>query len=383
MNDNPNNEKFLVPTAVLKEYFNVDNIVGVVDHGNGHINHTFRVIFPTCEYIIQRINNDVFDNPFAVMQNLELVTNYIRKNLIYEGKDPRTCTLSTIETRYGQNMAIVDDNYWRCMRFINEGETFEKTTDLGIFEEAGKAVGDFQRLLEGFHTRILVDTIPHFHDTPYRYHHFLDIIKIDRNDRVKGCQEEIKYINSRKDKLGTIVELLNQHLIPRRVTHNDTKLNNIMFSKTTGKALGLIDLDTVMKGSLLYDYGDALRIGASTAAEDERDLDTVSVDLELFKAFTCGYLSVSKGIITPEELKHLVDGFFLMTFEVGMRFLTDYIDGDNYFKLKDDDKKNRPMLNLERARCQLKLAREVENQTEKLKQIINDILIKQGYGIQI
>lgn len=376
-------EKFAIPSAVLKEFFNVDKIVEVTPFGNGHINETYLVYFESCRYIVQKINYHVFDNPFAVMNNMELITSYIRKNVIYSGRDPRECVLTIIQTRYGQNMALVNDEYWRCVRFIEEGTTYDEAPNTEIFEEAGKAVGEFQKLLEGFHTRLLVDTIKHFHDTPYRYEHFLDVIKIDRLRRTTICRKEIRYITEHEKKLSVITDLLEDEIIPRRVTHNDTKLNNIMISKVTGKALGLIDLDTVMKGSLLYDYGDALRIGASTAAEDETDLSKVKVNFEMFEAFSRGYLKASKGIITTEEIKHLIDGFFLMTFEVGLRFLTDFIDGDQYFVLKPKEQKNRPFLNLERAKCQLKLASEIEKNEEKLKQILNNILTENEFGITL
>lgn len=373
----------LVPRSVLKEFFNPDNVVSIRPFGNGHINATFLVTFPTCRYILQRINDDVFENPFAVMNNIELVTSHIRKKVIYEGKDPRTCVLTTVFTRYGQNMAIVDDDYWRCTRFIEEGETLESTTDLEVFKEVGRCVGEFQALLHGFHTRTLVDTIKHFHDTPFRYQTFKNTVKIDDFDRVKECTDEIAFINAHKDKLNVITEPLEKCIIPRRVTHNDTKLNNIMISKTTHKALCLIDLDTVMKGSLLYDYGDALRIGCANAPEDETDLSKVTINFELFKTFTEGYLEAIKEIITPEEINLLVDGYFIICFELGMRFLTDYINGDTYFRLNEKDKTSRPKLNLERAKCQLKLASEVEENYDKLVAIVNEILESQKYSTRI
>lgn len=376
-----NDEKFIVPKAVLKEYFNVDNIIDVKPYGNGHINETYLVVFPTIKYILQKINGTVFSSPFTVMHNIELVTNFIRKNVIYNGKDPRQCLLTIILNKYDQNLTIVNEEFWRCTRFIDECVTYDQTDDPEIFEEAGRAVGGFQKDLNHFKTRLIADTIDHFHDTPYRYQKFLDIVKIDRVNRVIQCQDEIEFVKKRSNKLDTIINLLKDGAIPRRVTHNDTKLNNIMISKTTRKALGLLDLDTVMKGSLLYDYGDALRIGASTAAEDEVDLSKVKINIELVRAFTRGYLSEVKGVITDEEIKHLIDGYYLMTFEVGMRFLTDYIDGDNYFKINDELKKTRPNINLERARNQLKLVSEIENQYDTLENIVKDILVELEYEV--
>lgn len=376
-------DKFIVSNQVLKEYFNVNNIIDIIPFGSGHINSTFVVVFPTCRYLLQKINDDVFASPFAVMHNIELVTEYIKKNVIYDGKDPRVSVLTIVLNKHGQNLTMVEDDYWRCMRFIEEGITYDQTEDLEIFREVGRAIGEFQRYLNDFRTRLLADTIKHFHDTPYRYGTFLDIIKIDRIDRVKMCQPEIEFVKKYENRLGVITSLLEEKKIPRRVTHNDTKLNNIMISKSTGKALGLIDLDTVMKGSLLYDYGDALRLGASTASEDETDLSKVNINFDLFEAFTDGYLKEVKSIITDEEIKHLLDGYFIMTFEVGMRFLTDFIDGDKYFTLSDNLKETRPLINLERAKNQLKLAKEIDDNYEKLTQIINKILKNLDYNIII
>ena len=374
-------KRFLVPSSVLSDYFNVDNILDVLPYGNGHINKTYLVVFPTCKYIIQKINDNVFENPFAVTHNIELVTNHIRKKVIYDGKDERTCVLNNVLTKYGQSMAIVNNDYWRCTRFIEEGITYEQTNDPKIFEEAGVAVGQFQRHVDSLNSRLLVDTIKHFHDTPYRYNYFLDIVKIDRVNRANNCKKEIEYINNNKKNINIIVKLLNEKKIPRRVTHNDTKLNNIMIDKKTNKALGLIDLDTVMNGSLLYDYGDALRIGASKTREDEVNLNLVGINYKMFKAFSKGYLKEVKGIIKDEEIKHLIDGYFLMCFEVGLRFLTDYIDGDHYFTLSSDVKQSRPHINLERARNQLKLAYEVNLNRNKLTNILNDVLTDLNYRI--
>ena len=373
--------KFPLPNVVLSEYFKIENIIDVYPYGNGHINNTFLVEFPTCKYIIQKINDEVFPNPFAVMNNSELITAHIRKNVIYNGQDARTCVLTTILTKYGQTMAIVNDEYWRCTRFIEEGITYDQTDDPKIFEEAGRAIGLFHRHLDNFQARLLVDTIKHFHNTPYRYNTFLDVLKIDRVDRAKKCEDEINFVNDHKDKIGIITKLLHERKIPKRVTHNDTKLNNIMIDKETHKALALIDLDTVMKGSLLYDYGDALRCGASTREEDSTDLENVTVNMEFFKSFTRGYLQEVKGIIIDEEIKHLVYAYFLMCFEVGMRFLTDYIDGDRYFKLNSEQKQKRPNINLERAKNQLKLASEVEKHFDELTDIVNEVLSELGYRI--
>ena len=367
---------------VLKEYFNLDKIVDVHPYGAGLINHTFVVEFKETKYILQKINSYVFQSPVGVMHNINLITNYIRKKVIFEGRNYRHSTLTLIETKFGEPFAIVDDEYWRCYTCIN-GVTYNTTTDPEIFYEAGRAVGEFQKLLEGFHTRLLSDNIRNFHNTPYRYENFCDVIKIDSEKRVDECLNEIKFINERANKMGLITEALDKKRIPRRVVHNDTKLNNIMFSKDGKKALCLIDLDTAMKGSLAYDFGDALRLGASNAAEDEVDLSKVTINFDLVRAFTKGFLKEIKGTIMKSEIDLLIDGYYIMTLELGMRFLTDYLDGDLYFKLNDEQKVKRPKINLERAKNQLKLVSEIEKNREKLESILNEVLEELEYKFNI
>ena len=226
----------------------------------------------------------------------------------------------------------------------------------------------------------MTDNIKNFHNTPYRYETFVDIVKIsDHVERVKECKKEIEFIKKRSNQMNIITQAIAEKRIPRRVVHNDTKLNNIMFSKNGKKALCLIDLDTAMKGSLVYDYGDALRLGASTAAEDEVDLKKVHINFELVRAFTYGFLETVKGIIEQGEIDLLLTGYFTMTLELGMRFLTDYLDGDKYFALNDEQKEKRPKINLERARNQLKLVSEIEKHYDELNKIIQDTLDELGY----
>lgn len=357
---------------ILKEYFDVKNIVSIKPYGDGLINHTFVVEFPETKYILQKINTYVFTSPIGVMHNIDLVTKHIRKKVIYQGCNYRYKTLTLIETKFDEKFAIVDDEYWRCYTCI-DGVTYNTTTDPKIFYEAGVAVGEFQQLLGDFHTRLLSDNIKNFHNTPYRYETFKDIVKLDEFGRVSECTKEIDFIHSRADKMNVITSALHTGIIPRRVVHNDTKLNNIMFDKTGEKSLCLIDLDTVMKGSLVYDYGDAVRLGASNAKEDEADLSKVSINFDLVEAFTEGFMTAAKNVINEEEVKRLIDGYHIMTLELGMRFLTDYLDGDMYFELTEDQKESRPKINLERAKNQLKLVEEIERNREKLNNIVDKI----------
>lgn len=369
---------------VCKEFFNVDNIIDIKELTGGHINETYEICFEKCRYVLQQLNSYVYYSPQGVMNNTRLIIDHITKKVIYEGKDPRRSVLTLIKTRYDQDIAIVDDEYWRCTEFIEDGIGYDKVPNADVFYQIGRAVGNFQELLSDFHTRILDDTIKHFHDTPYRYNYFLRKIKLDECNRVKECKKEIKFVKDRAKVMDTITSRLEQRIIPRRVTHNDTKSSNVMLDKKTGEFLCLIDLDTVMKGSLLYDYGDALRFGASTALEDEVDLSKVGIDLDLFRAFTEGFLLEMKPKeneenpikqISKEEIRLLYEGYHIITLELAMRFLTDYLQGDRYFRIDP----TRPKHNLERARNQFKLVYEIEKNEKVLKQIINEILIKLDY----
>ena len=359
-----NQELFSELLEVAKEFVNVEKIVDIQELKGGHINSTYLIVMPEAEYTLQQINTDVFISPFGMMHNIREVTEHIRKKVIYEGRDPNRAVLNIVKTKYDQVLCIRDDKYWRCMQYIRNSIAYEHITSPEMFYEVGKVIGDFQNLLSGFHTRVLDETISHFHDTPYRYERFLDCIKVDRIGRALEVKPEINFIKKHSNTYETIVNWIKDKEIPRRVTHNDTKPSNVLIDALTGKALCLIDLDTVMKGSLLYDYGDALRIGASTAAEDEADLTKVNINFDLFESFTRGFLEKSKGLITPKEVSGLFDGFFIITCEIAMRFLHDYIDGDNYFKIAY------PTHNLVRARNQIKMAKEVYKNKNKINNVI-------------
>ena len=371
---------------VCKEFFNVNNIVEIRELGGGHINETYEIIFKDYKYILQQLNAKVFYSPLGVANNIRLITEHIKKKVRYEGKNPKRAVLSLVKTRYDQDIAIVDEEYWRCFEFIDGGKAYDLVPSAEVFYEVGRAIGNFQRLLSDFHTRLLDDPIKNFHDTPKRYKGFLRVIKIDEYNRVSECQEEIKFIQEREQILDKITKSLEEKNIPRRVTHNDTKCSNVMIDEETGEYLCLIDFDTVMKGSLVYDYGDALRFGASTALEDEIDLTKVGINLDYFRAFTEGFLiemkpddnnvSQSNKPICKEEINLLYEGYHIITLELAMRFLQDYIIGDKYFRTKSD----RPKHNLERARNQIKLVQEIEKNEKRIKEIINECLAKLGYN---
>lgn len=358
---------------VAKEFLNVEKIVEIKELKGGHINSTYLIKMPEAQYILQQINTNVFVSPYGMMHNIQQITDYIRKKVIYDGKNPSRCVLNIIRTNYDQLLCIRDNKYWRCMQYIDNSTAYEQITSPEMFSEVGRIVGEFQNLLSGFHTRILDETIMHFHDTPYRYRHFLDAVKLDRVERANDVKKEIKFIKDRKNVYPTIVNWIDNQVIPRRVTHNDTKPSNVLIDDETGKALCLIDYDTVMRGSLLYDYGDALRIGCSTASEDEKDLSKVHIDLNLFEAFTRGFLSSIKNTITVNEVKGLYTGFQIITCEVAMRFLDDYLDGDNYFRVAY------PEHNLVRARNQIQMVKEIEAHETEINKIIHRILEELEY----
>lgn len=362
-----NNKHFLY--NVVKEFFNPNEILNIKKFGNGLINKTYLIEFKDIKYIIQKINSHVFTSPMAVMHNIDLITNHLRKKLTYEGKNFQKRTLTLIQTKHNENFAIVEDEYWRCYICI-DGITYEETTDPNLFYQAGIAIGEFQTLLNDFHTPLLNDNIKNFHNTPKRYLDFINIVEKDIYNRKEKCLKEINFIIKRKDKMNLIIDSLNNKKIPLRVVHNDTKLNNIMFDHNH-HSLCLIDLDTTMKGSMLYDFGDALRKGASTTSEDDINLDKVLINFELVEAFIEGFLLSVKDIITDNEINLLYEGYYILTLELGMRFLTDYLDNDNYFSLDDEQKKNRPSINLDRAKNQLKLLSEIEKNETYIRDIIN------------
>lgn len=362
---------------ILENFFNVAKIQSIEEYGDGHINCTYLVRSKYCRFIIQKINKSVFHNPPAIIHNIGLVTNFIRNQLIYNGKNPENAVLTCIQTVKGDDYAIIDGEYWRGYMFINGALAHSKCDDAKMFREVGKVVGDFQFLLKGFDPTVLLESIPHFHDTPYRFKHFINTVSNNLNDLNKNALKEIEFIKEREDIMSCITSLLSSGELPQRVTHNDTKLSNVMIDEKTNKAVCLIDFDTVMNGSLLYDYGDALRAGASTASEDETDLSKVHVNLELFTSFTDGFLKRIKPIIKYNEVNNLYYGFLIMTLEVGMRFLDDYLDGDCYFKVSYSTH------NLDRARNQLALVKDIEERKEEIIEIINSILVKYKYTYTI
>lgn len=336
-------------------------------YGNGHINDTY--LTQSDEFILQRINTNIFKNPRELMENIENVTDFIRKKVIKSGGNPDRETLTVIKTSDRKSFyKYDDDNYFRMYKFIDNTVTVENEKTNEILYNAGCGFGHFQNLLDDFPVEKLHETIADFHDTPKRIQALKNSIENDAAGRVKDVMNEIDFALSHTDFADIVVKGLKDKSIPTRVTHNDTKINNILFDKETLKAVCVIDLDTVMPGSMLYDFGDALRMGASTAAEDEKDLDTVWFDTDAFRSFSKGYCREAGGKLTEKEKDLLYLAPKLMTYECGIRFLTDYLDGDTYFKIHSVNH------NLDRARNQFKLVADMENKEDLIRNIIGEII---------
>ena len=328
--------------------------------GNGHINDTYLVHSADMDYIMQRVNTVVFPDAEILMKNIMGVTSHITK--VFESlsiTDKKTLEFFT--TKEGSPLAYVDGNYYRVCKFINAYsiDCAQNTTQLA---EAGRAFGNFQKMLSDYDASTLSEVIPHFHDTANRYRMFEDAVATGDAARAAEVQAEIEFVRSKKQMASVVVDGIADGSIPLRVTHNDTKINNILFD-TEGRCVAVIDLDTVMPGSMLYDFGDAMRSGGTSADEDEVDLSKVYFKVENFEAYVRGYLAEFPDL-TERELELLPFSAFLLTYECGMRFLTDYLQGDVYFKTAY------PTHNLVRARNQFALARDIESKFDVLAEIV-------------
>ena len=302
----------------------------------------------------------MFHDPEALISNIAAVTSHLRKKV----KDPRA-VLTLVPTRSGDSWLVDEEGeYWRMYDFVSDSISLNLAQQPEIFKESAVAFGRFAQQLIDFPAHTLTETIPHFHDTPNRYSFLHAAIKADTHGRVKEVGREIEFALGREAYASTLTSLAESGDMKIRVTHNDTKLNNVLFDRTTRKALCVIDLDTVMPGLLVNDYGDSIRFGASTALEDEQDLEKVQFSLPLFTAYTDGYLSACKKVISQCELEHLRDGAKMMTLECGIRFLTDYLAGDTYFHV------HRPRHNLDRCRTQFKLVEDMEKHWDNMQSII-------------
>lgn len=328
-------------------------------YGFGHINSTQLITDESGKrYILQKISDHVFKDVPALMENIDLVTSYLRER----AADPRT-VLTLVRAKDGSSYVKNEFGYWRVYDFVENTICLQRAeTDMDFYESA-IAFGRFQQLLQEFPVEKLHETIPDFHNTPDRFRLFREVLAKDPMNRAKDVQAEIDFIFSQEEAVSSAQHMLERGELPTRVTHNDTKLNNVLLDAATRKALCVIDLDTVMPGLSIFDFGDSIRFGAATADEDERDLDKVSMSLSRFRVYTRGFVQSCPGL-TENELAMLPMGARTMTLECGMRFLTDYIDGDHYFTV------HREGHNLDRCRTQLKLVRDMVGKWDAMQKIV-------------
>ncbi|MGN0522584.1 MAG: phosphotransferase enzyme family protein, partial [Eubacterium sp.] len=340
--------------------------------GSGHINTTYITTFKsgdlTKHYILQKVNTNVFKNIDALMDNVFSVTSYLRNVIEENNGDKARETLHFIKTKQGDKYYKTDDGEcYRAYRFVDNSKSYDSVDSAEIFKKSGIAFGKFQKYLSDFPAHTLNETIPNFHNTIWRYENeFIPAVNADLSGRAADCRDEIEFVKNRKADCSRLVDLINDNKLPLRVTHNDTKLNNVIFDNDTDEAICVIDLDTVMPGLALYDFGDSIRFGANTAAEDEKDLSKVSLNLEYFEAYTNGFLSQAGESFNQYELDNLAFSAKLMTFECGMRFLTDYLNGDTYFKTAY------PEHNLVRAKNQFALVADMGAKMEEMQSIVKN-----------
>ena len=332
--------------------------------GNGHINHTYLVTVGGVKerYILQRINQYVFHHPDEVQRNILAVTDHLRMKIQQAGGRPERETLRVILSRDGLPWYLDgEENWWRVFPFVENTYSMDLPDTPEVFEKCGRAFGKFQRQLNDFPADRLFETIPNFHNTPWRLASLEEAARKDSEGRLGGVKEELEFCLKRAEWVGKLTDGLREGRLPLRVTHNDTKLNNVLLDRDTGEALCVVDLDTVMPGLLACDFGEAIRTGASTAPEDEQDLSKVDISLPMVRAFSRGFLGELSGELSQEERRSLPWGARLMTLENAMRFLTDYLEGDRYFAI------HRPGHNLDRARAQMALVRKMEEHWDELR----------------
>jgi Ser/Thr protein kinase RdoA (MazF antagonist) len=340
---------------------------------SGHINDTYCSEFEAAgrriRYVNQRINHLVFREPEKLMENIERVTRFAREQILADGGDPLRETLTIVPTRDGASFHKTPEGaYWRTFLYIEGARTFDKVEDLRHVYAASRAFGRFQKMLSRLPGERLHETIPDFHHTRKRFEAFLAAVERDPANRAAAVRPEIGFVLEREGDTGAVVDGLAAGRLPERVTHNDTKLNNVMIDDQTGQGVCVIDLDTVMPGSVLYDFGDSVRLGAATAAEDERDLSRVGFDARLFDRLAAGYLDAAREFLTDGEKRLLAFSARLLTLECGMRFLTDHLNGDVYFKI------HREGHNLDRCRAQFKMVTEMERKADEMEAVIQEYL---------
>ena len=363
----PQNDPILA--EVLTHYDFPATLLGAVRYGQGHINDTFCVLCQPQEgecirFILQGLSSAAFPHPEELMENFIGITSYLRKAVAENGGDPSRETLGLVKTKDGKDF-YTDSNgkVWRLSPFIENTDCFQSATP-ELFEASARAFGRFQHMLQGYPAETLHETIVKFHDTEDRFAKFVAALEADKLDRAKDIQPEIQFVLDRKADCSVALQALREGKLPLRVTHNDTKLNNILIDRDTHEGICVIDLDTTMPGLSINDFGDSIRFGANHSKEDEKDLTKVNFDINLYEVYTRGFLEGAQGSLTQAELEYLPWGARLMTLECGIRFLTDYLDGDHYFHI------HRPGHNLDRARTQFKLVQDMEEQFDAMAAVV-------------
>ena len=354
---------------VLSAYDFPETLLGAVRYGQGHINDTYCVVCQPQEgdpirFILQGMSRAAFPHPEELMENFIGITSYLRKKIIAAGGDPARETLSLVKTKDGRDF-YTDENgkVWRLTPFIENTDCFQSATP-ELFEASARAFGRFQYLLQDYPAETLHETIVNFHNTEDRFAKFEAALAADKMNRAKDVEQEIQFVLHRKADCSVALAALREGKLPLRVTHNDTKLNNILIDRATHEGICVIDLDTTMPGLSINDFGDSIRFGANHSKEDEKDLGKVNFDIDLFEAYTRGFLEGAQGSLTEAELEYLPWGARLMTLECGIRFLTDYLEGDHYFRIRY------PEQNLDRARTQFKLVTDMEAQFDRMAAVV-------------
>ncbi len=356
--------------AIVSSFKSEGTTVNYVPFGNGHINDTKLVTNKRddgseVQYVLQTINKNVFKRPDQLMENYVAVTRFIRNKIEKAGGDPLREVLNAIEANDGKPY-IIDENgdYWRLLVYVTDSMSYDKVEKPEQFYDSAVSFGNFQRMLSDYPAHTLNETIVNFHNTPDRFRQLTEAINADVKGRLAEVAAEVEFARAREQFAWTLENEHKAGRLPLRVTHNDTKLNNILFDSNTGEALCVVDLDTIMPGYAVNDFGDSIRFGATTALEDETDLSLVNFDISLYELYVKGFIEGAAGGLTEGELDMLPIGAIMMTFECGMRFLADYLNGDTYFRI------HRPSHNLDRCRNQFKLVADMEAHLDEMKAIV-------------
>ncbi len=361
----------MVNLQALFEQFKVEGeFISAIPYGSGHINDTKLVTTrepngTEHQYVIQRINKNVFKNPAQLMENYVSVTSFIREKIENTGGDALREVINVIPSKDDKSYVIDEEGeYWRLLVFVTDSLSYDKVERPEQFYASAVAFGNFQYMLRDYPAETLHETIVNFHNTPDRYRQLMEAVEKDACGRLASVMAEVEFAKARYGFAQTLENAHKEGRLPLRVTHNDTKLNNILFDNKTGLPLCVVDLDTIMPGYSVNDFGDSIRFGATTALEDEADLSKVNFDISLYELYVKGFIEGAKGGLTETELEMLPIGAMMMTFECGMRFLTDYLSGDTYFRI------HREGHNLDRARNQFKLVSDMESQLTQMKEIV-------------